>query len=152
MRSGHLSTLKPIQHPPVDPPLPNKPGMMLASASSDLAAESTSKLIVTSAIQRGLTEGAKVGLLQYFSQGTGEKNKEYHTQETERSEAIMQDNQHKITITRLEQQETKRERARIRKQKEWERKKRSEVKLGLCSPGGRKCQVSLNLSGNKWTF
>ena len=66
------SVPKPIQHPPVDPPLPNKPGMMLASASSDLAAESTPKLIVTLAIRRGLTEGAKAGFFQYISQGTRE--------------------------------------------------------------------------------
>jgi len=137
------SVPKPIQHPPVNPPLPNKPGMTLASASSDLAAESTSKPTVTSAIRRGLTEGAKAGLFQYFSQGTREQNKEYHTRETEKSEMIMQDDQHKIAIARLEQQETKRERARIRKQIERERKKRSEIKLGLRSPGGRKRRVSV---------
>jgi hypothetical protein len=56
------SLLKPTQHPPLSPSLPNKHGMTLASTSSDTAAKSTSKLTVTSAIRKGLTEGAKAGL------------------------------------------------------------------------------------------
>lgn len=134
---------KPTQHPPLNPPHPNKPAATSTSASSDLPAESTSKPTVTSAIRKGLAEGAKNGLFKFFSEGTKEQNKEYHTRETERCEMIMQDNQHKIEVARLEQQKRKRDGARVRKQKERERKKRSDIKLGLRSPGGRKRRVSV---------
>jgi hypothetical protein len=132
-------------------PLPTKSGATSAITPADLAAESTSKTTVTSAIRRGLMDGVKKGLFQFFSQGTAEQTQEYHARETERNETIMQDDQHRVTVTRLQQAEIKRERARIRKQKEREIRKRSEMQLGLRSPGGRKRRVSVKSIVSKST-
>ncbi|KAF8808295.1 hypothetical protein BYT27DRAFT_7041201, partial [Phlegmacium glaucopus] len=93
--------------------------------------------------RQGLTKGSKKGLFQFFSQGTKEQNEEYHAQETDQYETMMQDDQYKLRAARLQQAETKKERARLWKQKQWETNKRAEIKLGLRSPGGRKRQVSI---------
>jgi hypothetical protein len=91
-------------------PLPTKSGATSAITPADLAAESTSKTTVrSSAIWRGLMDGIKKGLFQFFLQGTAEQTQEYHARETERNETIMQDDQHRITVTKLQQAEIKRE-------------------------------------------
>ena len=123
-------------------PLPDKRGAAWASTPSDLGFESKTQPTVTSSIRRGLTNGSKTGLFQFFTQGTREKNKEYHARKTERSEAMIQDDQHRITAAKLQQAEIKKERARLRKRKERETKKRAEMQLSLRSPGGRKRRVS----------
>jgi hypothetical protein len=118
-------------------------GVTSAGAPSDLASESASKPTVTSAIRTGLTNGVKTGLFQFFSQGTQEQNNEYHARETEHSEEILQDDQHHVNVARVQQAETKKGHARIRKQKERAIKKRAEMQLGLRSPGGTKRRVSV---------
>ena len=103
------SLLKPTQSYVCSPPLPDKRGVALASTPSDLGFESKTKPTDTLAIWRGLTDGSKTGLFQFFTQGTREKNKEYHACETEWSEAMIQDDQHRITAAKLQQAEIKKE-------------------------------------------
>ena len=132
-----------LQPTPPTPPHPDKPRVTPASTPLDLVSEQMSKPMVTSAIRRGLTNGVKTGLFQFFSQGTREQNDEYHARETEHSEGMMQDGRYRVTATRLRQVEVKKERARIRKQKQREIMRRTETQLGLRSPGGRKHRVSV---------
>jgi hypothetical protein len=135
-----LKTFSPPK--PSHSPLTDDPGATSASAPSNAGGESSSKSTVTSAIRKGLTEGLRSGLFQFFGQGTTEQNREYHARETERSETIIQDEQHTIAAIRLQRTETKREQARVRKQKQRGKTKSSEIQFGLRSPGGRKHRVS----------
>jgi len=58
---------KPAQCSLLNLPLPTKSRLTSAVVPVDLAAESTSKTTVTLAIWRGLTNGIKKGLFQFFS-------------------------------------------------------------------------------------
>lgn len=107
-----------------------------------------SRIQVTSSIRTALdvtkeegTKPAKHGLLQFFHKATKEEKDAYQKRETERQAKHFENKQYHMEKTSTEKKLHERELARLRKQRQRQKKQSGEIMKGIRSPGGTKRKV-----------